>query len=609
MTQPPDQPPQGGFGTPQHPPHQSQPQPPQPPYGYPQTPPPQGPPAQGPGYGYPQQPPAQQGPYAQPAQSGQYAQPQQPGPYAQPQQSGPYAQPGPYNPASQAGYGYPQPQYPGGPTPPDGGGGSKNPFKGKPAMIVGAAVAALLVVGGTVFAVTSLGDDGEKKPVAKESASPTGDGKPTPSPTQPVNKGDGSGDGAEDVDVSDLNADRKAGEAKVLWYKSAPDAPGSGANAPGLWVTDKVAVKPAYKQLFAYNVGDGNPAWDPIEFPGKVCSVTPEATSGGRVVISYQKTTSANAECDQLQQVDLNTGEKGWSAELEKSDLFDSASSVQLSVTGDTLMVGRSQSGTAYDVNTGKKLWDKKNYGQSCYPAGFAGGTRLISLSSCAVTTDKEHDEVQELDPKTGKAKWTWKVPKGWRVEHAYSVDPLVLYLTNEEDNTWNIATLKADGSIRSQVDPAAEPFAPECDGGIITRDIQSCVGVAADANTVYLPTEEKDGTNEIVALNLATGKEKWRVKSPSSDAVMASVKIDGSKLIAYVEPSQGEGGQVVSFPTTGGNHKATKLLQLPASAAKIESTFYREAVDYVDGRFYISNTLLNGADDAKEKLMLAYGK
>ncbi|WP_405894333.1 PQQ-binding-like beta-propeller repeat protein [Streptomyces sp. NBC_00104] len=600
MVQPPDQPPQGGYGAPQNPPPQSQPQPPQQPYGYPQTPPPQGPPAPAPGYGYPQQQsPAQPGPYTQP------------GPYGQPQQPGPYAQPGPYNPASQAGYGYPQSQYAGAPTPPPvggGGGGSRNPFKGRPAMVVGAAVAALLVVGGTVFAVTSLGGDGEKKPVAKESASPTDDGKPSPTPTGPVNQGDGSGDGGEDLDISDLNADRKAGEAKVLWYKSAPDAPGSGASAPGLWVTDKVAVKAAYKQLFAYNVGDGNPAWDPIEFEGKICAVTPKATSADRIVVSYQSGTGSDAECDQLQQIDLNTGDKGWSTELEKGDLFDSAISVGLSVTGDTLMVGRSQSGTAYDIDTGKKLFDKKNYGQSCYPAGFAGGARLISVSSCAVTTDKEHDEVQELDPKTGKAKWTRKIPKGWKVEHAYSVDPLVLYLTNEDENTWNISTLKADGSTRSQVD-SDDSFAPECDGGILTRDMQGCTGVAADANTLYLPTEEKDGTNEIVALNLATGKEKWRLTSPSSDAEISPIRVEGSKLIAYVESTRDAGGQVVSVATTGNSRQATKLIQMPASAAEIESSFYSKAIDYVDGRFYISTTLLNGVDDAKEKLMLAYGK
>ncbi|MER6157248.1 PQQ-binding-like beta-propeller repeat protein [Streptomyces sp. NPDC001868] len=604
MVQPPDQPSQGGYGVPRNPPPPSQPQQPQPPqqpYGYPQTPPPQGPPVPGPGYGYPQQPqpPAQPGPYTQS------------GPYAQPQQPGPYAQPGPYNPASGAGYGYPQSQYPGAPTPPPvggGTGGSKSPFKGKPAMVVGAAVAALLVLGGAVFAVTSLGGDDEKKPVAKESASPTEDGKPSPSPTEPVNQGDGSGDGGEDLDVSDLNADRKAGEAKVLWYKSAPDAPGSGASAPGLWVTDKVAVKAAYKQLFAYDVGDGNPAWDPIEFDGKICAVTPKATSADRIVVSYQSGSGSNAECDQLQQIDLNTGAKGWSAELEKGDLFDSAISVGLSVTGDTLMVGRSQSGTAYDIDSGKKLFDKKNYGQSCYPAGFAGGTRLISVSSCAVTTDKEHDEVQELDPRTGKAKWTRKIPKGWKVEHAYSVDPVVLYLTNEEENTWNISTLKADGSTRSQVE-SDDSFAPECDGGILTRDMQGCTGLAADANTLYLPTEEKDGTNEIVALNLSTGKEKWRVKSPSADAQFSPVKVEGAKLLAYVESAHDAGGQVVSIPTTGDSHKATKLIQMPASAAEIESSFYSKAIDYVGGRFYISTTLLNGVDDAKEKLMLAYGK
>ena len=45
---------------------------------------------------------------------------------------------------------------------------------------------------------------------------------------------------------------------------------------------------------------------------------------------------------------------------------------------------------------------------------------------------------------------WLWGA-LFWKVENAYSVDPLVLYLTNEEENTWNISTFKADGSTRSQ--------------------------------------------------------------------------------------------------------------------------------------------------------------
>ncbi|MFE9765952.1 PQQ-binding-like beta-propeller repeat protein [Streptomyces sp. NPDC005808] len=631
MSQPSNQPPQGGFGAPQDQPGAGDSGPPQdqagvapqgappPPAQPPQAPaPPQAPPtgapqpgygAPQPGYGYPQQPapygqpgpyqPQQPGPYGEPQQPGPYGQPQQPGPYGQaPYGQAPYGQPGPYG--QQPGYGYPPPaQYPGAPGMPPPGGGSKSPFKGKPAVIIGAAVAALLVIGGTVFAVSG-GDDGKKKPVAEKSD----DGKATGS-AAPVNPGDGSGDGGEDPE--NLNEGRQAGESKVLWYKEAPDAPGSGADAPGQWVTDKVAVKAAYKQVFAYNVGDGQPAWDALTFPQKICAVTPQKTSADKIVIAYMNGASDSAKCNQLQEIDLATGAKGWTAEVADGDLFDSALSIELSLVGDTLMVGRSMSGTAYDATTGRKLWDKKKYGQACYPAAFTGGAKLLTVSSCGVSTDNEHDEVQELDPATGKAKWTNTIPKGWTVARTYSVDPVVLYLTNEDKDQWNVSTLKSDGTLRSQVD-VDESFAPECGWAILARDLQGCTGTAADADTLYLPTEATTGANEIVAISLATGKEKWRVKSPADES-MLPLKMDGTNLIAYVQPSYDAGGQVVSIPTTGSSHKTTRLLQNPQGTADIESGFYSKAVDYVDGRFYISTTRLTGTGDEQEKLMLAFGE
>ncbi|MFF7720809.1 PQQ-binding-like beta-propeller repeat protein [Streptomyces luteogriseus] len=586
MTQPPSQPPHGGFGAPQNqPPQGGGYGAPQPPQGPPQTPPPpQGPPQ--PGYGYPQQPPQQPGPYGQPGQPGPY----NPGPYGQPQQPGPYGQPG---------YGYPQqPQYPGAPgTPP--GGGSNNPFKGKPALIIGAAVAALLVVGGTVWAVT--GDDGKskKKPVAQKTDDPKAGS------SAPVNPGDGSGDGGEDPE--DLNAGRQAGEAKVLWYKEAPDAPGSGADADGMWITDKTAVKAAYKQLFAYNVGDGKPSWDAITFPQKICATTPQKTSDDKIVVAYMSGSSDRAKCNQLQEIDLVTGEKGWKGQVGDGALFDSTLSVELSITGKTLMVGRSQSGTAYDVTNGDKLFDKKRYGNACFPAAFAGGEKLIAVSSCGAGTDKEHDEVQELDPKTGKARWTQPFDKGWRVARTYSVSPLVVYSTNEDKKAWNISTFTSGGKFRSQVG-FDEDFAPECGWAILERDLTGCQGVAADDSTLYLPTKATTGANEIVAIDLANGKEKWRVKSPADES-MLPVKTEGGKLIAYVQPSYDAGGQIVSIPTGGGSHKPSKLLQNPEGAADIENSFFSKDVDWADGRFYISTTRLSGNDDTKEKLMLAYGK
>ncbi|MFJ3672282.1 PQQ-binding-like beta-propeller repeat protein [Streptomyces sp. NPDC090106] len=579
MTQPPpppNQPP--GFGAPTPP--QQPPQQPQPGYGYPQQQP--GQPQQQPGpYG---QPPQQPGPYAQPGPYGQ-----QPGPYGQPQQPGPYGQPG---------YGYPpQPQYPGG-APAGGPGGSRNPFKGKPGLVIAAAVAGLLVVGGTVWAVTSGGD--EDKPVAKESSSPTATAS-----DDPVNPGDGSGDG--DGGQEDLNAGRQAGEAKVLWYKEAPDAPGSGADAPGMWITDKTAVKAAYKQLFAYDVGDGKPTWDPVTFPQKICAVTPQQTAADKIVVAYMSGSTDRAKCNQLQEIDLATGAKGWTAEVADGDLFDSTLQLELSIAGKTLMAGRSMSGTAYDVTTGKKLYDKKKYGEACFPGAFAGGTKLIVVSSCDAAGDNEHDEVQELDPATGKVKWTQKFDKGWRVARAYSVDPVVIYSTNEDKNAWNISTFSATGKFRSQV-VVDEDFAPACDWAIFARDLTGCTGAVVDADTLYLPTKATAAANEIVAIDLATGKEKWRVKSPAEES-MLPLKVEGGKLIAYVDPSYDAGGRVVSVATSGTDHKPVELLRNPAGAAAVERGFYSKDIDWVGGVFYLSTTRLTGDDDAKEKLMLAYGK
>ncbi|MFK0169318.1 PQQ-binding-like beta-propeller repeat protein [Streptomyces sp. NPDC090306] len=642
MSQPPSTPPQGGFGAPEDNSPEPRPgsapgsghgAPPPPPSAPPQGPPPGAPqpgpygyPQQQPGpYGYPQQPPQQPqsgpygqpqqpapGPYGQPQQPGPYGQSaQQPGPYGQPQQPGPYGQPqqpGPYGQPPQAGYGYPQQQaYPGGPFGPGGNGtpsgGSRNPFKGRPAVIIGAAVAALLVVGGIAFAVTSGDGGGEKKPVAgssddaKASASPSGDAS--------VDPGDGSGNGGDDPD--DLNDGRQAGEAKVLWYEGAPDAPASGADAPGMWITGKTAVKAAYKQVLGFGVADGKPAWDTITLPQKICAATPQKTSDDKIVVAYMSGTSDRAKCNQLQEIDLDTGKKGWTAKVADGALFDSTISVELTLSGRTVMVGRSQSGTAFDVDSGKKLFDKKKYGSACFPAAFAGGSRLIEVASCDAGGTNEHDEIQQFDPRTGHAKWTQPVTKGWQVSRVYSVDPLVVYLTNEDKKAWNISTFNADGSFRSEVG-VDEKFAPQCGLAILERDLQGCEGVAADADTLYLPTSATTGPNEVVAISLSTGKEKWRVKSPADESMMPLQAADG-KLVAYVEPSYDAGGRIVSVPTTGTSHTPVKLLQNPKGTAQIESGFYSRDIAWVGGRFYLSTTRLTGNDSAQEKLMIVYGK
>ncbi|MFS4098048.1 PQQ-binding-like beta-propeller repeat protein, partial [Streptomyces sp. AF1A] len=514
-----------------------------------------------------------------------------PGPYGHPQQA---PQPGPYG-QPQSGYGYPQqppyPGAPGGPFPGQGGG------TGKTALIIAAAAAALLVIGGTVYALTSGGGDGVgKKPVAQHSDDGTHSATGTPSASS------GGGD-----DPENLNAGRSAGEAKVLWYKSGPDVPGSGADAPGLWIAGNTVVKAAYQQVFAYGAGDGKSPWGPVAFPHKICAVTPQKSADDKIVVAYMSGAGDSAKCNQLQQIDLRTGKKGWSGEVADGGLFDSALNVELTVSGRTLMVGRSESGTAYDMDSGKKLYDKKKYGAACFPAAYAGGAgRLVQVASCGAGGGNEHDEIQELDPASGKVKWTQPVKKGWQVSRVYSLDPLVVYLTNQDKKAWNISTFTKDGTFRSEV-KVDEKFAPRCGWAVLERDLQGCQGIAVDADTLYLPTDTTSTANEIVAIGLADGKAKWRVKSPA-DEPMAPIKVEDGKLVAYVQPSYDAGGQVVSIPTTGSSHPTRKLLQNPKGTAQIEDTFFDSVVDWSDGRFFISNGRLSGNTQSKEKLIMAFG-
>ncbi|MFF1694580.1 PQQ-binding-like beta-propeller repeat protein [Streptomyces sp. NPDC058257] len=628
MSQPPNQPPSGGFGAPQDPNQPAAPQPPgqppqlpgQPPQA-PQTPPsgaPQTPPAPQPGYGYPQTPPAPQpgygypqqpGPYKQPGPYDQPTQPGQPGPYGQPTQPG---QPGPYGQPTQPGpygaqpqYGYPQQQYPGGPgmpgTPP--GGGGKNPFKGKPGLIVAAVAAGALVIGGVAWAVVGGGDDDPsgKKPLAKGSDDPKGGS------SAPVNPGDGDGDGQGERD--DLNAGRQPGESKVLFYKEAPKVPGSGADAKGMWVKGGIAAKAAYKEISAYDVSTGKTAWPTIKFPQKICGTTPQVTDDNKIVVAFKDGIKDDAKCNQIQIVDLKTGDKGWKKPVEEEGLFDMSLSTDLSITGDTVMVGRSQSGTALQISDGKELFvaDKKEPG-ACFPSGFAGGKKMLVAYSCGASSPTEHDELQQIDPKTGKAVWTKKFPKGWRIGRIYSESPTIVYLTNEDKKKWNITTLRPNSSdTRSEVG-VDEKFAPECDGSsFLGGSLQGCLGVTTDDTNLYLPTEATSGANEVVAISLATGKEAWRVKSPLEES-MLPIKVEGDAVIGYVEPSYDAGGQIVSIPISG-SHKPETLLKNPKGTSEIENGFFSKAVDYVDGRFYISTTRLSGSSKGQEKLMLAYGK
>ncbi|WP_405687204.1 PQQ-binding-like beta-propeller repeat protein [Streptomyces sp. NBC_00057] len=602
MTQPPSQqPPQGGFGAPQELPQGS----PQPPQGPPPSGPPQSPPPAQPGYGYSQTPgqaPGQAPGYGYPQQPGPYNQ-QQPGPYAQ--QPGPYnQQPGPYGQPTQPGYGYPQQQYPGAPAPGGPGGqGGGNSSKRKPALIIGAAAVALLVIGGGIFIATSGGDD-DKKPVAEKS----GDAEPSSSPS--VNEGDGNGDGREADD--DLNAGRKEGEAKVLWLqKNDIDLPGNGSDVYGPWVVGDTVVKAMYRTVSGYSVADGKRKWT-LKLPADLCAAPSQPTTDGKIVIGVENGTTDKADCADLQMIDLDTGKAGWKKSIKQNGIWDMMSDISLAISGDTVAVGRTGNSNAFRVSDGKELFG--NQPGNCQPFAFAGGPKLIAASSCRTDdVNNPQHQIQELDPVTGKPRWTYRPKRGWEIDRVFSVSPLVVSL--KKDKEWSVLSLKENGSLRSGlVSDKGDKFAPDCGNAfaIFGKSLDGCTGVAADANTFYMSTTPNSSgitdTNKVVAFNLNTGKSKWKVAAPAG-RVVKPLRMEGGNVLLYVKAGYNKGGGIATLAPTGGTPQM--VLRHPVSTAQIENFFYNSKIVYADGRSFIASGRVSASNDEEEletKTMMAFG-
>ncbi|MFD9824614.1 outer membrane protein assembly factor BamB family protein [Streptomyces violascens] len=612
MTQPPSsQPPQGGFGAPQDkpqgPPAQPQGPPPQPPQmpAAPPSPPaqppqmPPTPPAGAPGYGYPQAAPQQPG-YGYPQTPGQ-----QPG-YGHPGQ--PPTGPNPYAQTQQGGYGYPgQPQYPGAPVP--GQGGGKNPFKGKPGMIVAAAVAGLLVIGGgAYFMFSGSGDD--KKPVADKSHGAQPSGSPS------VDKGDGKGNGGSDS--NDINAGIKDGEARVWLHENETPLTQNGAEQYGPWRLGDVVVKAMYKEIVGYAVGDGKEKWK-ASLDTPICSAPHDTTADGKIVFGVQENNTKDAKCNQLQMVDLAAGKAGWKVPVPSEGLFDIMVGGDMAISGNTVVLARMGGASGFSVTDGKKLYGTPKTG-NCRSDAFAGGPKLISVGTCSDPNNTSMDApqselLQELDPATGKPKWNYQYDKGWSIRRVYSMDPLVVYATNKDKKTWNISTFTPDGKIRSQVDSKSQLTA-NCSGfGIVDRQLQDCSGTAADANTLYISTEGKDSgdlgvgrSNDVVAIDLGTGKEKWHAAAPKG-RMMQPLAVEGGNVVLYIEPGiEDTGAAIATLPQTGGTPTIT--LQSPSAAGSTERNFYGPRMAWAGGRFFMLNGRVKSPKgDQRDNSLLSFGK
>lgn len=606
MTQPPPPPPnQPPSGTPDF--GKS----PEPGYGYPQTPqtpppaapqPPQtpvAPPAPPAGYGYPQTPPQPQPGYGYPGQQpGQ----QQPGAYGQP--TPPYGQPGQ---PGQPGYGYPYATVPmqsqaGGP-----GGGRK--INAQVAIIVSAVVAIALIIGGGVWYAGSSGKDDDKKDTASTGGAKGGEGG-----TDEKGGTGGTSAGAKEKAPADP-------ASKLLFQVPSPEV-GKDSNSvavSGSWLTDTVYAKSGIAEIVGYDPDKGSKKWT-IKLTGPVCTASRHVTDDNKTVIVHQPAMPTKAKpsngCSQVTVIDLNAGKTVWTKTAGDQPI----SFNNVTISGDTVAAGSTQGGVAWDIAKGDVLWSPKP-ADTCYDNGYGGGEKLVAVRKCG-TYEARQLNIQTVDPKSGKVISEYKMAEGIEYAGIVSTDPLVVAADvgdSAGDGSGISDFFSIDnktGKLLNRISAPGEQFAAECD---TISKVESCSGLAVGNDRLYIATEEHDSggeshddVNEVVAFDLATGKQTGQRADAGEGYTIVPLRMDGGNVIAYKQPPYDKGGQIVSID--GGSFKQTTLMENPSTKAVRDEEAHMQPeyseILYSQGRLYMSQVYAGkpiSADD-KEYLALGFG-
>ncbi|MFE6665858.1 PQQ-binding-like beta-propeller repeat protein [Streptomyces sp. NPDC057697] len=626
--QPPNEPPQGGFGAPQDPPPggfgaptpppaDAQPpadpfgkQPATPPaggFGAP-TPPPAGAPQQpGPGYGYPQTQPGYGYPQGPPPQPG-YGYPQAPVP-GQPQQGYGVPQGLPPGQPPLQGYGYPTTPMQQPPQPPQQNGNGGKKFSTQMQIIVAASVAVVLIVGGGIWYASGSGDDKQDK-ASQSSGSTEGKGG--------ENKGGAAPDGAG---TEKAPADPKSKVAFQLPLPKVTDV----TKVDGSWLTDKAYVKSGLNEVVAYDPAKGTKLWS-IPLAGQVCAASRHMSKDYRTAVVFEQSKPTKAlkypPCNQVGALDLKTGKLLWSKSVTAATSGDAPVRFdEVTVSGTTVAAGGTEGGAAFDLNTGAERWKPKATTDGCYDKGYGGGDALAVVRKCG-TYDDPQLVVQALNPTSGAPISSYKMPPGVDYASIVSTKPLVVAAdvgdtAGDGSGISDFFSIDAStGKLLTRIAADGEKYAARC----ASTEVEGCSQLAVGNNRIYVPTEDHEGsgdygdTNEIVSFDLTTGKPTSDRADAGDRYTMFPIRMDGGNIIAYRVPPYDKGGQVVSID--GATFKQTVLMENPSdeSIRDAETSFTPDYSEfrYSDGHLYLASTMVSkpsGSLDTSRRLAVSFSR
>ncbi|MEW2530206.1 PQQ-binding-like beta-propeller repeat protein [Streptomyces sp. NPDC047071] len=488
----------------------------------------------------------------------------------------------------QAGFGPPQAGFGPPVEPPPGGYGPPAPppsprARRRRAVVIASVVALALMAGGGAWYVAARGDGSDG------GGGKGGGKKPGPAYARP-----------KEVVPADPKATFHGGAP-------VPKLPGKESTWPvkGSWLTDEVYVKSSVAKITGLDAATGETRWT-LPKPGQSCGGSPEVGAGGIAVVVVAPTThdkkGYRTPCTQVMAFKVATGEKLWTKTVRTGYQTEKTAFNQVAISGRTVAVGGLYGGAAFDLRTGETRW-KPSASDTCRDVGYGGGARLVALRSCGDYGSQKY-EVQDLDPRSGKPHWRYKLPGGVKNLNVISTSPVVVGVDSGEitgQGASDVFALDGRGRLRSKISLPERRYMHDCGDTSVVND---CQGLVVGNDRLYAPTARrnaKDGissTNDIVVFSLATGKTTGQRGNTDSKGPLFPFRMDGGNVLAYRDQL---GVQVVTLD--GRTLRERKLLtstKRPSGLVPVGSELL-----FTHGRLYISTDLVSRSSSKTPQFMM----
>ncbi|MFF7983609.1 PQQ-binding-like beta-propeller repeat protein [Streptomyces sp. NPDC007901] len=382
--------------------------------------------------------------------------------------------------------------------------------------------------------------------------------------------------------------------------------------APGTWATGRILAKGIGTRIVGIRIepGTDDTAWT-LQLDGHLCATSGHVTVDGRTAVvvqpSSRKGTKDAGICDEVVFVDLNTGKKLWSARMPSArEAY--VTNTNLTLAKGVVAVGWGHGSVAYDMKSGRRLWNSTT-GAKCVDKGFAGGGALLALESCGEGSDSTY-RVQRLDPRTGRARWTYKVAAGVQDVYLPSADPPVLAVAAGDILVTDLITLDGDdGTKLATISMGGDAYDPRCGDRYFSAgffgDLENCDGVVVGRDQVFVTSKEQSDIDQpenwIVAFDRTTGKTEGKLDGRSLEPVVP-LRMSGDRLLVLrsslsdIEPSA-----VLSWDPRTGRQTPYLLFGLPSDEQGELGDPTRSDIVVERGRVFFAKREL-AADDKHPK-------